>query len=107
MAAFAVREVLHFAAMLRLPGSMDASAKKQRALDVAEMLNLTKSLDNVVGSSLMKGISGGEKRRLSLGMEMVRRPAGEGQLPNCTSATNDDLPWNGVGLHCLCMTYRL
>lgn len=66
-----VREALTFAAALRLPAAMPAAAKEQRALDVAELLSLTKSLDNVVGSSMLKGISGGEKRRLSLGMEMV------------------------------------
>jgi ABC-type multidrug transport system ATPase subunit len=38
---------------------------------VIDILNLRKALDNLVGSSLIKGISGGEKRRLSLGMEMM------------------------------------
>jgi hypothetical protein len=72
----------------------------RRAMDVAELLNLKKSLDNLVGSrcvrawpargrqnlaclcraclsacSMIKGISGGEKRRLSLGMEMITSPA--------------------------------
>lgn len=31
----------------------------RRALDIADLLNLRKSLDNVVGSALIKGISGG------------------------------------------------
>ncbi len=43
----------------------------RRVMAVTDMLNLRKALDNVVGSSLIKGISGGEKRRLSLGMEMM------------------------------------
>ena len=32
--------------------------QEQRAMDIAELLNLQKSLDNVVGSALLKGISG-------------------------------------------------
>ncbi|MEW5318453.1 MAG: hypothetical protein WDW38_009674 [Sanguina aurantia] len=70
-----VREALMFAAMLKLPSSMPHSEKMSRALDIADMLNIKKSLDNVVGSSLVKGISGGEKRRLSLGMEMITNPS--------------------------------
>lgn len=53
-----VREALVFSAMLRLPGAMSSRAKHARALAVAGLLNLGKSLDNVVGSSLIKGISG-------------------------------------------------
>ena len=99
-----VREALTFAAQLKLPGSMSRAEKAQRALDVAELLNLQKSLDSVVGSALLRGISGGwwsqgragplhnlpltaagsrmchpsaggERRRLSLGMAAVTNPA--------------------------------
>ncbi|PNH12086.1 ABC transporter G family member 1, partial [Tetrabaena socialis] len=70
-----VREALTFSAMLKLPGSMPGPQKAQRALDIAYLLNLHKSLDSVVGSAMIKGISGGEKRRLSLGMEMVTEPS--------------------------------
>ncbi|MEW5304769.1 MAG: hypothetical protein WDW36_007357 [Sanguina aurantia] len=70
-----VREALLFAAMLKLPGSMPTREKLGRALDIAEMLNLKKSLDSIVGNSLIQGISGGEKRRLSLGMEMITNPS--------------------------------
>ena len=54
-----VREALTFAAQLKLPGSMSNAEKEQRAMDIAELLNLQKSLDNVVGSAMLKGISGG------------------------------------------------
>lgn len=70
-----VREALLFAAMLRLPSAMPASVKASRALAVAQQLSLTHALDSVVGSAMIKGISGGEKRRLSLGMEMVTEPS--------------------------------
>lgn len=57
-----MREALVFAAMLRLPPAMTADAKRARAMAVAGLLNLSKSLDSVVGSSLLKGISGEERR---------------------------------------------
>ena len=53
-----MREALLFSAVLKLPQSMSLSEKQDRAMSVAELLNLTRSLDNVVGSSLIKGISG-------------------------------------------------
>lgn len=55
--------------------SMTNAEKAQRAMDVAELLGLVKSLDSYVGSATLKGISGGEKRRLSLGMEAVTNPS--------------------------------
>lgn len=54
---------------------MTNAEKAQRAMDVAELLGLVKSLDSYVGSATLKGISGGEKRRLSLGMEAVTNPS--------------------------------
>ncbi|KAL6757501.1 ABC-2 type transporter-domain-containing protein [Haematococcus lacustris] len=70
-----VREALLFAAQLKLPNDMPYAEKERRAMDIAHLLNLRKSLDSIVGSALEKGISGGEKRRLSLGMEMVTNPS--------------------------------
>jgi ABC-type multidrug transport system ATPase subunit len=70
-----VREALLFAAELKLPKAMPHADKIKRAMDVADLLNLHGCLDNLVGSSLIKGISGGEKRRLSLGMEMITNPS--------------------------------
>lgn len=54
-----VREALLFAAHLRLPKDVPAAEKEQRALAVADMLNLTKALDACVGSSLIQGIRWG------------------------------------------------
>lgn len=54
-----VCEALMFAAQLRLPGSMSCAEKAQRALGIAELLNLQKCMDSVVGSAMLRGISGG------------------------------------------------
>ncbi len=56
MDTMTVREVLNFTAELKLPREMSAADKAHRAMAVADMLNLTKALDNYVGSALLKGI---------------------------------------------------
>ncbi|KAG8923585.1 hypothetical protein FRC00_006062 [Tulasnella sp. 408] len=69
--ALTVRETLRYAAILRLPKTMTRKRKIARAEEVLQMLGLTDCADNVVGGELLKGISGGEKRRLSLAVEMI------------------------------------
>ncbi|KAG9091361.1 hypothetical protein FS749_016600 [Ceratobasidium sp. UAMH 11750] len=63
-----VRETLRYAAILRLPRNMSRKYKIARAEEVMKMLRLDLCADNLVGGELLKGISGGEKRRLSLAM---------------------------------------
>lgn len=64
-----------FAAMLKLPSSMPMSEKVGRALDIAEILNIKKSLDNVVGSSLVKGISGESPPAFAQTLHIKRTPS--------------------------------
>ena len=49
-----VGEALNFAAALRLPSKMSAEQKAQRAIAVADLLNLSKTWDSFVGSSMLK-----------------------------------------------------
>lgn len=70
--ALTVRETLRFAAMIKLPSTVSRKRKLARAEDVLKMLGLRDCADGMVGGELLKGISGGEKRRLSLACEMVR-----------------------------------
>lgn len=64
-----VRETLRYAAMLRLPESLSRRQKVARAETVLLMLGLKDCADLPVGGALLKGISGGEKRRLSLAVQ--------------------------------------
>ncbi|KAG8903628.1 hypothetical protein FRB99_002933 [Tulasnella sp. 403] len=73
--ALTVRETLRYAAILRLPKTMSRKRKIARAEEVLQMLGLNECADNLVGGELLKGISGGEKRRLSLAVEMISDPA--------------------------------
>ncbi|WWC68886.1 uncharacterized protein I206_102822 [Kwoniella pini CBS 10737] len=70
-----VRETLTYAAILRLPDKMPRRQKVARAETVLRMLGLKDCADLPVGGQLLKGISGGEKRRLSLAVQMINDPA--------------------------------
>ena len=39
------------------------------------MLRLNKAADTIIGNSMNKGISGGERKRTALSMEMVTNPS--------------------------------
>jgi ABC-type multidrug transport system ATPase subunit len=54
---------------------MSRRTKLARAEEIIKMLGLEDCADNLVGGPLLKGISGGEKRRLSLAVEMLNDPA--------------------------------
>jgi ABC-type multidrug transport system ATPase subunit len=69
-----VRETLQFAACLRLPTWMSKEDKIQRAETVLAKLGLNDCADTLVGSSLIKGISGGEKRRVSIATQILTDP---------------------------------
>lgn len=71
--ALTVRETLRYAAVLTLPRTVSKKRKLARAEEVLRMLGLRDCADGVVGGELLKGISGGEKRRLSLACQMVRQ----------------------------------
>eukprot|EP00611_Tribonema_gayanum_P021132 TRINITY_DN4007_c0_g1_i3.p1 TRINITY_DN4007_c0_g1~~TRINITY_DN4007_c0_g1_i3.p1 ORF type:complete len:291 (-),score=76.49 TRINITY_DN4007_c0_g1_i3:77-949(-) len=74
LAAFTVRETLHFAAQLRLPESLSAQQRHARVGQIAAMLGLQECMDSVVGDALTRGISGGQMKRLSIGTEIIAVP---------------------------------
>ncbi|KAL7423124.1 hypothetical protein Q5752_002424 [Cryptotrichosporon argae] len=69
-----VYETLLFAAQLRLPEHVPLSVKAQRARDVLARLGLAHVADTRVGSGERRGVSGGEMRRVSIGVELVAAP---------------------------------
>jgi ABC-type multidrug transport system ATPase subunit len=69
-----VRETLRYSATLRLR-NLSTAKRNSRAEEVLRMLGLKSCADNLVGGELIKGISGGEKRRLSLAVELLGDPA--------------------------------
>ncbi|KAI0388426.1 P-loop containing nucleoside triphosphate hydrolase protein [Xylariaceae sp. FL0594] len=69
-----VRETLRFAAGLRLPSWMSRQEKNQRAEEVMFKMGLKDCADNLIGSDVVKGISGGEKRRVSIAVQILTEP---------------------------------
>ncbi|EGF82438.1 hypothetical protein BATDEDRAFT_86245 [Batrachochytrium dendrobatidis JAM81] len=73
--ALTCRETLHYAAMLRLPSEWTKKQKQDQAEQILAVLGLRHCANTVVGSEFRKGISGGEKRRLSIGVQMLTDPS--------------------------------
>ena len=73
MTTMTCRESLTFAATLKIP----VSKIKIKAL-VDEMLadlKLTHVADNIIGGHLHRGISGGERKRVAIGIELISEPS--------------------------------
>ncbi|KAJ3387184.1 hypothetical protein HDU92_002060 [Lobulomyces angularis] len=68
------RETLRFAAFLRLPKNLTKEEKILRAEEILSLLDLNDCANVRVGSDIVKGLSGGEKRRLSIGIQMINDP---------------------------------
>jgi ABC-type multidrug transport system ATPase subunit len=65
-----------FTALLRLPWTYSLAQKKQKVLDVIEELGLTHTMKTKIGiPGLTKGISGGERKRVSIGVELLTSPS--------------------------------
>uniref|UniRef100_A0A8C1STP8 ATP-binding cassette, sub-family G (WHITE), member 2c n=1 Tax=Cyprinus carpio TaxID=7962 RepID=A0A8C1STP8_CYPCA len=76
MGTLTVRENLAFSANLRLSRKEYSSAdKKMRVDSVIQELGLKDCADTKIGTMFLRGISGGEKKRCSIGMELITSPS--------------------------------
>ncbi|NXM67156.1 ABCG2 protein, partial [Serilophus lunatus] len=75
MGTLTVRENLTFSAALRLSKSVKEKEKKERVNQIIEELGLTKVADSKVGTQFIRGVSGGERKRTNIGMELITDPA--------------------------------
>jgi ABC-type multidrug transport system ATPase subunit len=74
LASLTVRETLRFAAGLRLPKWMSKEQKRERAEQILLKMGLKDCADNLIGNDLIKGISGGEKRRVTIAIQILTEP---------------------------------
>ncbi|KAG8917296.1 hypothetical protein FRC00_013810, partial [Tulasnella sp. 408] len=71
-----VKEALLFAARLKLPESVSEADKAARVFEVMQQLGISDLADMKIGGTFGqgRGVSGGEMRRISIGLELVARP---------------------------------
>ncbi|KAM5252108.1 ATP-binding cassette sub-family G member 8 isoform 3-T3 [Hipposideros larvatus] len=69
-----VRETLAFVAQLRLPRTFSQAQRDKRVDDVIAELRLRQCADTRVGNTYVRGVSGGERRRVSIGVQLLWNP---------------------------------
>ncbi|GFV96376.1 protein white [Trichonephila clavipes] len=71
-----VREHLIFQACLRMDKHLNYDERMKRVEEVMQELSLTKCADTIIGAAgVIKGISGGEAKRLAFAAELLTKPA--------------------------------
>ncbi|KAI3874017.1 hypothetical protein MKX03_029167 [Papaver bracteatum] len=69
-----VEETLMFSAQFRLPRSLSKAKKMERVQDVIDELGLRDAAKTITGDEGHRGISGGERRRVSIGVDIIHDP---------------------------------
>ncbi|KAI6698161.1 hypothetical protein NL676_018280 [Syzygium grande] len=69
-----VEETLMFSAEFRLPRSLSKSRKMARVQALIDQLGLRNAAGTVIGDEGHRGVSGGERRRVSIGIDIIHDP---------------------------------
>nr|XP_048337589.1 ABC transporter G family member 1-like isoform X1 [Ziziphus jujuba var. spinosa] len=69
-----VSEAVYYSAQLQLSGSMSKSEKKERAEMTIREMGLQDAMNTRIGGWGCKGLSGGQKRRVSICIEILTHP---------------------------------
>ncbi|CAF1339002.1 unnamed protein product [Rotaria sordida] len=72
--ALTVRENLMFSANVRLSDDVSNNERKERVTKVIHDLGLEACADTKIGTEFLRGVSGGERKRTCIGMELVLSP---------------------------------
>ena len=68
------RELFTFSARLRLPRDMSADQRSEMVENVIKKLKMSACANTRVGGHLMRGLSGGERKRTAIGYELITNP---------------------------------
>ena len=69
-----VKETLDFRVELKLGKMLDKTERDEVVTSLMDQLGLGKSAGTIVGNSKIRGLSGGERKRLSIACEMISSP---------------------------------
>lgn len=69
-----VRETLDFRVELELGRALSKAQRQAMVIDLMAQMRLTEVADTIVGDSKVRGISGGERKRLSVAVELIQSP---------------------------------
>ncbi|EEH36424.2 ATP-binding cassette sub-family G member 4 [Paracoccidioides lutzii Pb01] len=72
--ALTVEETLHFAAQLSLPSSITKKERLERISSLLNAFGIQKQAKTLIGTPIRKGISGGQKRRVSVASQLITCP---------------------------------
>lgn len=70
-----VQETLSYAARLRQPSDLSVDEKLRRVDEVVAALNLTKARNTIIGGPMVRGVSGGERKRVNIGVQLLSNPS--------------------------------
>lgn len=70
-----VQETLEFSSRLRSHETLSEERKRERVDVVLDVLGIRHVKDTCVGGELLRGVSGGERKRVSIGVELVTMPS--------------------------------
>lgn len=68
------REYFRFSASMRLASNISRSQREDFVENLLSTLSLERCASTIVGSELVKGLSGGERKRTSVGIELITNP---------------------------------
>ncbi|KAM7276440.1 hypothetical protein ACFE04_018306 [Oxalis oulophora] len=74
MTTLTVKEAVYYSAQLQLPDCMSISQKRERAETTIKEMGLQDAINTRIGGWSVKGLSGGQKRRVSICIEILTRP---------------------------------
>ncbi|XP_060071472.1 ATP-binding cassette sub-family G member 5-like [Ylistrum balloti] len=67
-----VRETLTYAAYLRMPGDSTHQQVEEKVDKIIHQMGLSTVADTKIGGTIVRGISGGEKRRVTIGVQLLQ-----------------------------------
>jgi ABC-type Mn2+/Zn2+ transport system ATPase subunit len=92
-----VQETIYYSANLRLPDRMPKADKKVIIESVIVEMGLHDCANTAIGNWHLRGLSGGERRRVSIALEILTRPR----------MLFLDEPTSGLDRHVVCRSYEL